>query len=97
MQVIRCSKYFFKFPHLPCTSNLHKHLVNILSQRRVARQQTVIGIGTRRACMIITRAHMGIADQVVCLAAYNQHHLGMGFIANHAIDHLTSGQVQFVG
>ncbi len=47
--------------------------------------------------MVVARAEMGVAPQLTILAAQNQHHLGVGLVAHHAVDHHCPGLLQAAG
>ncbi len=62
----------------------------------IAGQEAVIGISTGVTGMIITGTQMHITFIFIAFFAHNQHHLGVGFIAHHTIDHHRTGFLQAV-
>src|SRR3546814_52413 len=47
--------------------------------------------------MVVARAQVHVAAQLATLAAHHQQHLGVGLVADHAVDHLHARFLQAVG
>src|SRR5690606_9948366 len=59
--------------------------------------QTIIGIDSRIAGVIITGAQMHITHQFVIFPAHDQNHLGVSFVTDNAVDHDRTRFLQYIG
>ena len=59
--------------------------------------QADIGIGARGAGVIVAGTQVHVAAQLATFAPHHQQHLGVGLVADHAIDDLDAGILQPVG
>ncbi len=76
---------------------LVEQLVHVFGQRHVRGQDAVVGVQAGVAGVIVTGAQVHVAFQVLLFAAQDQHHLGVGLEADHAVDHHGTGLLQAAG
>lgn len=76
---------------------LVEQLVQVLAERHVGGQQAVVGVQASVAGMVVAGAQVRVAAQFAVLATKDQHHLGVGLEADHAVDHYRAGLLQAAG
>ena len=59
--------------------------MHVLAERDVGREQAVVGVGARRARMVVAGAEVHVAPQLAVLAAHDEHHLAMRLVADDAV------------
>ena len=67
----------------------------VITQCRVAREDADVFVDTGRGGVVVTRGHMAVTPQSVCLAPHHQRDLGMGFESHHPVHHVYTGLFQF--
>ena len=77
--------------------HLQEDLVYVLAQVLVGRQQGVVGVQAGCDRMVVACTEVRIAVQALLAAADDQHHLGVGFVSDHAVQHLGTGLLQPLG
>ena len=69
--------------------DLLENLVYVAADFGVCGDESEVGVGARRAGVIVARAQMGVADELAAtFAAHDQQHLRVGLVADHAVNHL---------
>ena len=76
---------------------MHKHMVNVRGQQRVCREVADVGVQPRRAGVVVAGGQVGIAHQPPAFAPGDEQHLGVGFQAHHAINHLRANRFEHFG
>ena len=76
---------------------LTEQLADVFAQGIIGGQQTVVGVQTRVAGVVVAGTQVGVANNLARFAAQNQHHLGVGLETHHAIDHHRTGSLQATG
>ncbi|MCY1341494.1 hypothetical protein D9M69_274450 [compost metagenome] len=71
--------------------------MQVLAQRRVGGQQAVVGVQAGVAGVVVAGAEVRVAAQLAILATEDEHHLGVGLEADHAVDHHRAGLLQAAG
>ena len=80
--------------HLGQAGQLPKHLVDIAGERFIGGEHAKIGVQARGARVIVAGAEVRIALELALLPAHHQDHLGVGLVADHAVDHVRADCLQ---
>ena len=75
-------------PRFGDAGQLPEHFVRVSAQRWIGAEHAEIGIEPRRAQMVVAGAQVNITPQLAGLAPHYQAHLGVGFVADHTVDHM---------
>mmetsp|Transcript_100847 Transcript_100847/g.281024 ORF Transcript_100847/g.281024 Transcript_100847/m.281024 type:complete len:722 (+) Transcript_100847:177-2342(+) len=76
---------------------LAEHRIGIRREVGVGRQQAQVGVQACRLGVVVAGRDMGIAAQLAVLAARDHQQLGMGLVADDAIDDLGADRLQPLG
>ncbi|VVN75115.1 hypothetical protein PS687_05804 [Pseudomonas fluorescens] len=76
---------------------LAEQLADVFTQGVVGGQQAVVGVELGVAGVVVTGAQVGVTHDLTGFAAQDQHHLGVGLEADHAVDHHRAGRLQAAG
>ena len=76
---------------------VHKDVLHVQRQFGVRCQVTHVGVDLRGARVVIAGGQVAVAPELLALTTGEQHHLGMGFKAHHAIQDLRSNGLQHLG
>ena len=80
------------------SGDLMEHVVDVLTQRRVACKQAKVGVHARRAGMVVTRAQVGIAPELCAVLTFftanDKCQFGMRLIAYDSVHHVCAGFLQ---
>ena len=77
--------------------DLLEHFIDVVGDFLAGREQAEIGIETRRTRMVVAGAQMDVASVAAVLAAQDHQHLGVGFVAEHAVDDMGADFLQARG
>jgi hypothetical protein len=78
------------------SGELQEDLVNILADRLVGGQQSVIGVQAGGLRVIVARAQMAVAPQPLFLPAHDHHQLGVRLEAEDPVHDVRAGFLQLV-
>ena len=81
--------------HLAQAGELQKHRVGVLADGLVGGEQAVIGIQPRGARVVVAGGQMRVVFEAGVLAPHHQDHFGVRLVADHAVDHVRAGVLQF--
>ena len=76
---------------------MQEHLLSVPGEFRVGGEMADVGVQARGARVVVAGGQMHIAAHDTALAAGDQQHLGVGFKAHHAVDHLGTDGLQHLG
>jgi hypothetical protein len=76
---------------------LQEDLVHVEADGLVRGQQPVVGVGARRAPVVVAGAQVAVAADAIALAPHDQRHLRVRLVADDAVHHVRAGFLQAVG
>ena len=94
VQVKRRLHQFAQIGRTTQTGELHEQCLDVFAKSRTRGQQREIRIAPGRALVVVAGAQVHVAPHLAVLAADDQHHLGVGLVADHAVDDLHPGFLQ---
>ena len=79
------------------TGEVIEQFHQVLTQFLVGGEQAQVGVELGGFGVVVARADVHIALQLVLLLAHHQNNLGVGFQPQHSVDHMHSGLLQVPG
>ncbi len=79
------------------SGQLLEDFVQVFADFRVRSHQADVGVHAAVGLVVVAGGQMRVAAQCASFATHDQHHLGVGFVADHAVDDLHPGFLQTRG
>ncbi len=76
------------------SGQLLEHFVDVGADLLVAGEQAEVGVEAGRARVVVAGAQVHVAAQPAFLAPHHHQHLGVGLVADHAVDHVRADLLQ---
>ena len=73
---------------------LQEDLMHVVADGLIGSEQTVVGVSAGGAGMVVAGAQVAVAADPLGFAPHDQHHLGVGLVADHAVHDVRAGFLQ---
>ncbi len=97
VQLHGCEPQLVELGQAALAGKVTKNVFHVGTQQRVGSEVAEVGVQPCGARVVVAGRQVCVAAQLLALAAGDQQHLGMGFQADDAVDHLRANRLQHLG